>query len=46
MFILISVYTAVPAWVSCFCPFSVGVVATFVDTVVFPEECSAHPNCP
>ena len=32
------------AWVSSFCPFYLSVVATFVDTVVFPEQCSALPN--
>jgi len=40
------VHTAVPARVPCLCPVSVGVVATFVDPVVFPEQCSALPVCP
>jgi hypothetical protein len=39
-------YISVPVWVSCLCPFSVHVVATFVGTVLFPEPCSALPVSP
>jgi hypothetical protein len=39
-FFLLLPYTLVLVWVSCFCPFSVGAVATFVDIAVFLEQCS------
>jgi hypothetical protein len=48
LFVLLVVFpfplvdTAVPAWVSCLCPFSVNIVITFVDAVesVWKYQCN------
>ena len=44
MLLLPLVYTAVPIWLSCLCPFSVSIAATFVDSFVFPEQCPTICN--
>jgi hypothetical protein len=37
-------YAALSVWLSCLCPFSVRIAASFVDNFVFLEQCSTLGN--